>query len=114
MVDPTVVIGAPRKRGAWLFITDGPQAGRDFRLGHRVTIGSDSMHCDVILEDRTVSGQHARIQQEGNAFVLDDLASKNGTRVNGERVYKYTLSDDDEIQVGVTTLVFKATTMKTQ
>jgi adenylate cyclase len=90
----------------------GRESGRDFRLGQRTTIGSDSMQCDVILSDRTVSGKHARVQREGKTFVLYDLASKNGTFLNGQRVQKMTLNDDDEIRLGQTVLVFKVTPVK--
>jgi pSer/pThr/pTyr-binding forkhead associated (FHA) protein len=109
MASPTVLISSSRRRGAWLFIADGAQAGRDLRLGRRVTIGTDAQHCDLALQDQTVSAQHARIQREGGAFVLYDLASTNGCWVNGEQVHKCTLHDDDEIRLGMTTLIFKAT-----
>jgi len=109
MREPTVVIGTPRERGAWLLIVDGPQAGRDFRLSSRMVIGSDPTRCDIILNDSTVSGEHARIQREGSVFVIYDLASTNGTFVNGKRIYRHILADEDEITVGRTTLVFKIT-----
>ncbi len=109
MVEPTQVIGAQPKRGAWLYVSSGPQAGRDFRLGRRTTIGRDTVQCDVILPDKKVSEKHARIQREGGEFVIYDLASLNGTFVNGKKVQKQLLSDNDAITVGGTTLVFKVT-----
>lgn len=112
MADPTVVMGVSPKRGAWLFVTNGPQAGRDFRLGDSTTIGSDPSSCDAILQDRTISARHAQLKREGNAFVIYDLASKNGTWVNNERVQKLTLDDDDEITLGSTTLIFKITPIR--
>lgn len=109
MAKPTQVIGAKRGRGAWLYIVNGPQAGRDFRLGRRTTIGRNTAECDVILQDEMISDKHARIQQEGGEFVIYDLASLNGTFINGQKVQKQTLSDDDKITIGKTRLMFKVT-----
>jgi pSer/pThr/pTyr-binding forkhead associated (FHA) protein len=67
------------------------------------------MECDVILSDSKVSERHARIRLEGKEFVLYDLASTNGTHVNGKKVQKTVLSDDDEIGMGNTKLIFKVT-----
>ena len=112
MAGQTVMMGGPRRRGAWLFVESRPDAGRDFRLSDRSTIGSDASNCDVILQDRSVSAQHARIQREGKTYVIHDLASTNGMWVNDNRAYKTTLHDDDRIRVGVSTLVFKITGAK--
>jgi len=107
MIEPTQVIGARSKRGAWLYVSDGPQAGRDFRLADQTTIGRNTVGCDIILPDKKVSDKHARIQREGEEFVIYDLASMNGTFVNGKKVQKRMLSDNDEIKVGETSFVFK-------
>jgi pSer/pThr/pTyr-binding forkhead associated (FHA) protein len=109
VAESTEVIGARPERGAWLYISNGPQAGRDFRLGRRTTIGRNRMECDVVLSDKKVSEKHARIQREGREFVIYDLASRNGTFVNEKKVQKRLLGDDDEITVGGTTMIFKVT-----
>jgi pSer/pThr/pTyr-binding forkhead associated (FHA) protein len=109
MTEKTRVVGARPTRGAWLYVTSGPQAGRDFRLGRETTVGRDEIDCDVILPDKKVSSQHARIKREGEELVIHDLASLNGTFVNGLRVQQQILIDDDEITVGGTKLVFKVT-----
>jgi FHA domain/Domain of unknown function (DUF1707) len=46
------------------------------------TIGR-SPDCDLPLGDITVSWRHAELRRTGHAWVLVDLGSKNGTRVNG-------------------------------
>lgn len=92
---------------AWLVITSGPRMGTDFRLRGITNIGRDSTINDIILNDETVSAEHARIKLEGGQFVLYDLASKNGTFVNKERIQRWPLLDDDEITIGETSFVFK-------
>ena len=42
--------------------------------------------CDVLIPDRQVSRFHARLTPGASGVVLEDLGSKNGTFVNGERI----------------------------
>jgi len=49
------------------------------------TIGRDS-RCDLAIEDMTVSRIHARLEQAPEGWLLKDLSSTNGTRVNGWKV----------------------------
>ena len=62
---------------------------------------------DVVLEDEAISGQHMRIRPEDGRFVLHDLGSTNGTRVNERRVSRHPLQDGDVIRVGDTSLRFR-------
>ncbi len=57
-----------------------PEVGRD-----RLTIGRASV-CDLVLDDLTVSRFHAELWQRDGKWLLLDLGSTNGTRVNGWRV----------------------------
>ena len=51
------------------------------------TIGS-LPGCDIRVDSPTVSGRHCRLTQRGQTFVLEDLASTNGTFVAGERIHE--------------------------
>ncbi len=51
----------------------------------RFTIGRDA-GCDMVLPDPTVSRWHAGLRREASGWLLDDLGSTNGTRLNGWRV----------------------------
>jgi FHA domain-containing protein/uncharacterized protein DUF1707 len=57
-----------------------PHGGRDV-----FTIGR-ATHSDLVLPDLTVSWQHAELRRSGDAWLLVDLGSTNGTRANGWRV----------------------------
>ena len=41
---------------------------------------------DIVMSDFTVSAQHARIMTSGDGYLIVDLGSTNGTRINGVRV----------------------------
>lgn len=65
-------------------------------------IGRDPT-CDIVLSEKSVSARHARIRRNaGGFFELEDLASTNGTAVDGERIETMTLQDGDTFVVGDT------------
>jgi pSer/pThr/pTyr-binding forkhead associated (FHA) protein len=94
--------------GIFLRIEKGPGAGRTwtFSPGGVYLIGREG--ADLALEDEKVSRKHAELGLYGpGAFVLRDLASTNGTRLNGKRISdKVKLTHWDEIRVGDTVLRF--------
>jgi len=93
---------------AWLVVSSGPRTGQQFGLiKGRNTIGRDGTRCDIVLDDMTVSAEHARIVFEHGQFVIYDLASLNGTFVNQQRVQRQLLMDGDSIRLGNTVLIFK-------
>lgn len=55
---------------------------------------------DIQLNDLTVSGRHALIVTMGEHVYVDDLGSTNGTLLNGSRITKTLLKQNDVIQVG--------------
>jgi pSer/pThr/pTyr-binding forkhead associated (FHA) protein len=91
----------------WLVILRGRRKGRDFRIEKENSVlGRDGM-CDYVIEDDTVSREHARIRKEGDRFILFDLGSGNGTYLNGERIQRSELQDGDVIKVGESLILFK-------
>lgn len=61
---------------------------------------------DIVIENLSVSRNHARIKREGTNFILTDMKSANGTLVNGRKVTKTPLKDNDKLTVGKHTLIF--------
>lgn len=55
---------------------------------------------DIVLQDMSVSKNHFHIKKIGEKYVIIDLKSANGTRVNGENVNKKSLKNHDLIEVG--------------
>ncbi|MCU1450270.1 MAG: hypothetical protein JWP02_2440 [Acidimicrobiales bacterium] len=82
--------------------------------GTRVVLGDDPVtigrqaECEVVLDDTNVSRRHAEVRRQGEDYVLIDLGSTNGSKVNGARVKQHPLADGDEITLGKSVLRFEA------
>ncbi len=74
-----------------LEILSGPLDGKTWPFEREITIGrDDALAAACITLDRYISRKHARVRQEGDRLVLEDLASRNGTRVGGQAVTSQT------------------------
>lgn len=105
----TELVNPPEQAAAWLVIRTGRQDGRTLALSNQRshTLGRDPNRADLVLDDDTVSREHARVQYENGQFVLYDLASKSGTYINGHRIQRQMLYDSDRLELGKVNLVFK-------
>lgn len=75
----------------------------------RVTLGKDKSNAVVIPGDRQVSRTHAVFEPYPTGWSIKDLGARNGTFVNGERIWgERLLRHGDEIRVGRTRLVFRS------
>jgi hypothetical protein len=87
----------------------GRPARRVPLTGAPVAIGR-APECELTLRDSRASRRHARLVARDGVLVLTDLASTNGTRVNGHRISEVVLGAGDRIQIGETSLVVEAAT----
>lgn len=71
-----------------------------------ITIGRADEN-DIVLQDYRVSRKHAKIIKKSKAFYVHDLESSNGTQLNGKYVKRAKLKQDDEIQIGTSTIIFR-------
>lgn len=62
---------------------------------------------NIQLTDPGVSGFHARIYRGPEGYVIEDLKSRNGTWVNGARVYLATLASGDRVHLGQIDLIYE-------
>jgi Nif-specific regulatory protein len=84
----------------------GPIKGAIFQLvTEEVTIGRQASS-QLCVGDISVSRQHCVIRPAKDGFQIHDLASNNGTFLNGKRVDESVLADGDKIRIGDTVLVF--------
>ncbi|MBW1731173.1 MAG: FHA domain-containing protein [Deltaproteobacteria bacterium] len=71
----------------------------------RITLGR-SKDNDLVISDNTVSRHHAEIRKSKDGYLLIDLGSYNGTRLNGKPIQTAPLTDNDLVQIGLTKMVF--------
>ena len=88
-----------------LVIKRGANTGAKFDLvNYPVTIGRDDSNT-ITLNDSEVSRFHIRIKKRGRLIILEDLESKNGCYVNGDRVVNSIIQSGDSIIIGNTELM---------
>ena len=89
-----------------LWVKDGHRRGHVYKIKDGTVIGRHEG--DLILDDPKVSNPHAKFRIEENQFTVWDLASRNGTFVNGERIRAATpLKENDLLKIGDSTFVLK-------
>ena len=74
--------------------------------GSRVVIGR-SRDCDIVIDDPNISRRHAELRRQGSGWLVADLGSTNGVKVNGRRVNEQGLQPGDEITLGLARLTFE-------
>ncbi len=77
-----------------------------YRLKAVVTKIGRQFENDCVIDDLTVSRQHAEIRQENGTFVLYDLNSTSGTFVNNIQINKKDLKTGDIITLGNFPMIF--------
>ena len=85
---------------AAIVVAAGPLGGTEHLLQkERVTLGRGP-GVDVLLDDASVSQQHAAFELAAAGFRIRDLGSTNGVRVNGSRVAAADLKHGDKLEIG--------------
>lgn len=72
----------------------------------RFTIGRKGGN-DLVIDDHTVSGHHAKIVKIQSVYFLEDLKSTNGTALNGKSIERVQLHDADVITIGRHRVIFQ-------
>ena len=91
---------------ALLIVKRGASDGSRFLLDTDVTLAGRHPNADIFLDDVTVSRKHVQFVRSGSKFEVKDLASLNGTYLNGARIDVAPLANGDEVQIGKFKLTF--------
>lgn len=92
---------------AQLRVESGELAGRVIPLAEPEYLIGRHRDNGIQIPDIGVSGFHARIYRGPEGFALEDLKSRNGTWINGTRIYHATLSNGDRVHLGQTDLIYE-------
>lgn len=96
----------PMSQRAYLEITGSEQKDGIFELGDRPVVIGRSTECDIQLGVQNVSRKHARVVFQNEEYLIEDLESTNGVFVNGIKVVRCVLRNNDQIEIGGVKLVF--------
>jgi len=104
---PVVTTGAthmvPGSRNAWVI-----WGNRSLALGEGETILGRALDATLRFDVPGVSRLHARLSIEGAILVVEDLGSRNGTYVRGEKISgRAALADGDELRIGPVSMIVR-------
>lgn len=95
-------------RDAWLRVRTGPLAGKSFILYKTPTIIGSSPKCDVYLyKDAEIDAEHVSVHRVGTVYEIEDMNTRMGTSVGGNKVRRRRLVSGDQIMIGSTILDFE-------
>jgi hypothetical protein len=93
----------PRRGRATLLVE-----GRSEPVGSKGAVLGRSRDADVVLDDPNVSRHHAEVRPSGGSWIVNDLGSTNGIKVNGRRVNgPQSLKRGDVIELGTSRVTFE-------
>jgi transcriptional regulator with GAF, ATPase, and Fis domain len=89
-------------------VVDGPQKGRSFQIEDDPIQFGTANDNSVVLQDSSVSRHHAVVTATEQGLLIRDLASTNGTFVDGHRVREIFLKPGVTVRIGQTSMIFSA------
>jgi len=89
-----------------LVVISGQEVGTRRPVDGSLVIGRDP-DVELVLTDALVSSRHAMLEDRGDSWTIVDLASTNGTTVNGEKGTEFALKHGDKIVFGATVVRFE-------
>lgn len=91
---------------ATFVVKRGSKAGSRYLVAGAFTTIGRHPDSDIFLDDVTVSRRHAEVHRDGDAILLNDAGSLNGTYLNRTRIESSSLRSGDEVQIGKFKLLF--------
>ena len=86
--------------GAIATVRTGFYSGLEIGIDRERIVVGRGRKADLALAEATISRAHAVLGFDAEGFFIEDLESTNGTQVNGARIQRQRLKDNDEIQMG--------------
>ena len=105
IIDLSALSGHPAD--AKLTIVDGKDTGKNIEITKDEIIAGRSLDNDFVISDSSVSRKHFKITKDGDRFMIADMGSGNGTKVNGTKITSAGLSDGDIISAGARQIKFE-------
>lgn len=94
-------------KSIFLSVIDGEKKGTSYNITGIGTYTIGRFDCDIVLKDEKVSRKHTSVTVvRVDKYTVTDLASRNGTFINGARLTTLELKHNDLIRIGDTTMRF--------
>ena len=106
MVRVNLAENVPVRERAYLQILSPQERKRLIELGEQDIVIGRSPQCDIRFVVENVSRRHARVFFHNEEFMIEDLESTNGLFVNGVKVVRCALRNNDQIELGGVRLLF--------
>jgi pSer/pThr/pTyr-binding forkhead associated (FHA) protein len=106
MVRVNLSESVPVRERAYLQILSPQERKRVIELGEKELVIGRSPECDIRFVVENVSRKHARVFFHNEEFMIEDLDSTNGLFVNGVKVVRCALRNNDQIALGGVRLLF--------
>ena len=106
MVRVNLAENVPLRERAYLQILSPQERKRLIELGAQDIVIGRSPECDIRFVVENVSRRHARVFFHNEEFMIEDLESTNGLFVNGVKVVRCALRNNDQIELGGVRLLF--------
>jgi pSer/pThr/pTyr-binding forkhead associated (FHA) protein len=106
MVRVNLAESVPVRERAYLLILSPQERKRLIELGEKDIVIGRSTECDIRFLVENVSRRHARVFFHNEEFMIEDLDSTNGLFVNGVKVVRCALRNNDQIALGGVRLLF--------
>ncbi len=91
----------PGATGSALVMLTGPIVGQSFLLDRQAITVGRGHESDIVIQDTSISRRHVQFSRQGNDDYIQDLGSRNGTRVNDEPLTKpRLLKQGDIVSIG--------------
>lgn len=88
-----------------LYLFSGFEEDKIYPLTKEESVMGRDSFCDIFVSDPNISRHHAKIYEK-KCWLIEDMKSKNGTLVNGEKITLRALNNGDIIQIGNSQLQF--------
>ena len=85
-----------------LIVTKGPMKGKILFFAGDVVFAGRSSDNDIQLEGREISRKHFKFVKKAKKLYIEDLKSRNGTRLNGEPIVpgrEFVINEDDKLSI---------------
>jgi tetratricopeptide (TPR) repeat protein len=92
-----------KEKRALLEVIEGPSKGRALAFDDRILVGRQT-DCDLVIEDKTVSRQHLRIERTGKKLVATALNKNNPVLLGPKAISSAPLKDGDVLRIGESAL----------